>query len=181
MYLLYIVSQETDPGFSVGQGSANLRLYQNYMKPCPSFDPPMDTIQFRKFVHKQEYIPVGCILPAAVAVWGCVWPAQVLREWVSAQGEGVSAQGVYTPLWTEWLTDRCKNITLPQTSFAGGKNMDLTPLCIGVQDTRDRQLVKLCLSVDPVLFKMLQDSPVSGNQNHLKREGTKQKVWQVEE
>ena len=54
--------------------------------------------------------------------------------------------------------------------------MDLTPLCIGVQDTRDRLLVKLCLSVDPVLFKMLQDAPVSGNQNHLKREGTKQKV-----
>ena len=27
------------------------------------------------------------------------------------------------PLWTEWLTDRCKNITLPQTSFAGGKKL----------------------------------------------------------
>ena len=27
------------------------------------------------------------------------------------------------PPWTEWLTDRCKNITLPQTSFAGGKNL----------------------------------------------------------
>ena len=26
------------------------------------------------------------------------------------------------PLWTEWLTDRCNNITLPQTSFAGGNN-----------------------------------------------------------
>ena len=25
-----------------------------------------------------------------------------------------------SPLWTEWLTDRCKNITLPQTSFANG-------------------------------------------------------------
>ena len=25
------------------------------------------------------------------------------------------------PLWIEWLTDRCKNITLPQTSFVGGK------------------------------------------------------------
>ena len=31
---------------------------------------------------------------------------------------GVPAQ--VPPLWTEWLTDRCKNITLPQTSFAGG-------------------------------------------------------------
>ena len=34
---------------------------------------------------------------------------------------GVSAWGVYSPLWTEWLTDRCKNIILPQTSFTGGK------------------------------------------------------------
>ena len=24
--------------------------------------------------------------------------------------------------WTEWLSDRCKNIILPQTSFAGGNN-----------------------------------------------------------
>ena len=53
------------------------------------------------------------------------------------------------------------------------KSMDLTPISIGEQDTRDRQLVKLCLSVDPVLFKMLQDAPVSGNQNHLKWAGTK--------
>ena len=30
--------------------------------------------------------------------------------------------GHVSPLWTEWLTNRCKNITLPQTSFAGGKN-----------------------------------------------------------
>ena len=28
--------------------------------------------------------------------------------------------GKSIPLWTEWLTDRCKNITLPQTSFVGG-------------------------------------------------------------
>ena len=26
------------------------------------------------------------------------------------------------PLWTEFLTHSCKNITLPQTSFAGGNN-----------------------------------------------------------
>ena len=44
---------------------------------------------------------------------------------------GVSAQGVYTPLAyyllgytssVNRLTDRCKNITLPQTSFAGSNN-----------------------------------------------------------
>ena len=27
-----------------------------------------------------------------------------------------------TPLWTEFLTHAYENITLPQTSFAGGKN-----------------------------------------------------------
>ena len=27
-----------------------------------------------------------------------------------------------TPLWTEFLTHATENITLPQTSFAGGKN-----------------------------------------------------------
>ena len=25
--------------------------------------------------------------------------------------------GIPTPLWTEWMTDRCKNITLAKTSF----------------------------------------------------------------
>ena len=29
--------------------------------------------------------------------------------------------GRRSPLWTEWLTDKCKRITLPQTSFANGK------------------------------------------------------------
>ena len=33
-----------------------------------------------------------------------------------------------TPIWTEWTTDRCKNITLPQTSFAGGKYLNHHPL-----------------------------------------------------
>ena len=28
----------------------------------------------------------------------------------------------YSPLWTEFLTHASENITLPQTSFAGGKN-----------------------------------------------------------
>ena len=27
----------------------------------------------------------------------------------------------YPPPWTEFLTHACENITLPQTSFAGGK------------------------------------------------------------
>ena len=45
---------------------------------------------------------------------------------------GVSVYGMYPsmqwgrhhPLWTEWQTD-VKNITLSQTSFAGGKNLSV--------------------------------------------------------
>ena len=34
----------------------------------------------------------------------------------------VSRRILRTPLWTEFLTHASENITLPQTSFAGGKN-----------------------------------------------------------
>ena len=42
--------------------------------------------------------------------------------------QGVSTTPLTTPLppWTEWLTDRCKNITLRQTSFAGGNKRNTT-------------------------------------------------------
>ena len=58
---------------------------------------------------KQERIIVGCVPSAAVAVcWGVCLPRGVCRGggWGSARS---------TPLLgTEWLTDRCKNITLPE-------------------------------------------------------------------
>ena len=47
----------------------------------------------------------------------------------AVQGGGAGRGGVLsittgidiiTPPWIEWLIDRCKDITLPQTSFAGG-------------------------------------------------------------
>ena len=69
---------------------------------------------------QQECISVGCVLTASVTVsgegvsaWGCL-----------PRGGGcLPRMGSAThPLWTEWLTDRCKNFTLAQTSFAGGKN-----------------------------------------------------------
>ena len=78
---------------------------------------------------QQESIPVGCVPSAAVAVcWGvcsrgCLPRGESARG-VSAQGArlpwgclpgGVSQHALrQTPLWTEWLTDRCKNITFPQ-------------------------------------------------------------------
>ena len=53
---------------------------------------------------KQVCIPVGCVPSASVAVcWG---------EW---EGGVCTALGqAPLPLWTEWLTDGCKNITFPQ-------------------------------------------------------------------
>ena len=79
---------------------------------------------------RQECIPVGCIPPASVAVsgegvyrgacvsaQGCVCLGRFQPRGVPAQG--VSAWGVSaTP---RGHTDACENITLPQTSFAGGK------------------------------------------------------------
>ena len=40
------------------------------------------------------------------------------------QGGIPACTEVDPPLWTEFLTHAYENITLPQTSFAGGKNKD---------------------------------------------------------
>ena len=47
--------------------------------------------------------------------------------WIFVREGGVSVQGVYVRegISVNRITDRCKNITLPQTSFAGGNNADL--------------------------------------------------------
>ena len=67
-------------------------------------------------IIKQECIPVGCVAPAC-----CPY----LPACTTCQG-GVPCLGVYLPRHpppVNRMTDRCKNITLPQTSFAGSKNM----------------------------------------------------------
>ena len=58
--------------------------------------------------------PGGCLLPGGVCSQGCLLLAR-----------GVVSQHALrqTPLWTEFLTHATENITLPQTSFAGGKNI----------------------------------------------------------
>ena len=91
--------------------------------------------------YQQLCIPVGCVLAAC-------WPYPVLSRGgrylprgVSAQGEGcllgwglprgcVCVGGClfhcmlgYTYSPVNRITDRCKNITMPQTSFAGGNNV----------------------------------------------------------
>ena len=92
---------------------------------------------------EQECIPVGCIPPAAVVVGGCLH--QVPSQTRPPPGP-VTPPGADTPLdpgtrlapgtppgqtplrdqplplWTEFLTHASENITLPQTSFAGGNN-----------------------------------------------------------
>ena len=68
---------------------------------------------------------VGClpsrgVCPGGVSVWGAV--CMGVSAWgVSAQG-GVCLMGCTPPAPVNRMTDRCKNITLPQTLFVGGKN-----------------------------------------------------------
>ena len=62
---------------------------------------------------QQECIPVGCVPPAALAIWGVSTrhPPRTRLPLPRSRHPPVNR-----------MTDRCKNITLPQTSFAGGKN-----------------------------------------------------------
>ena len=59
--------------------------------------------------------PGGCTWPR-----GCLLQGGVCSGGVSAPGWGVSGQ---VPPPVNRMTNRCKNITLPQTSFAGGNYM----------------------------------------------------------
>ena len=59
---------------------------------------------------KQECIPVGCVPPAAVAVHQAA-PRTRHLPWDQAPPSPCGQ------------THTCKHITLPQTSFAGGKNL----------------------------------------------------------
>ena len=66
------------------------------------------------------YRPLIDRIPGAVSAQGGVCPG------VSAQ-EGVTVwhlmhAGIHPPATVDRMTDTCKNITLPQTSFAGGNN-----------------------------------------------------------
>ena len=63
---------------------------------------------------EQECIPVGCVPPAC-------WPDPVVSRGGSAQAP---------PRWTERMTYAWENITLPQTSFASGKNVTKDLMCL---------------------------------------------------
>ena len=113
----------TDPGF------------------CILWAPTYDFVK----ISKQECIPVRCVPSAAVAVPGGLhqaspWsrhppeqappqsrhpppPEQTPPEQAPPAGWSCDLQGKlgYPPPWTEFLTHASENITLSQTSFAGGK------------------------------------------------------------
>ena len=79
------------------------------------------------FSLKQECIPVGCVPPACCPYFpACTAPGAVPGLGVYLVPGGVPGPGPggylprYSPLWTEFLTHASENITLPQTSFAGG-------------------------------------------------------------
>ena len=100
------------------------------------------------------YLVLGVVCQGGVCPGGCV-----------CQGGGV-CPGT-PPLWTEFLTHASENITLPQTSFAGGKKIyfilvqdQLQKVNFFVTDTR----VFFISKIRPVVF---QDKPYSMTNPHL--------------
>ena len=61
----------------------------------------------------------GCLLQGVSALGGCLlWGMSAPGGWCLLWGGGIPAcTEADTPLWTEWMTDRCKNITLTTTSL----------------------------------------------------------------
>ena len=90
----------------------------------------------------QGGVPAGGVPARGSARGGtCLVPGGVPGPGGCTCTGGVPAGGVYlpegylprySPLWTEFLTHACENITLPKTSFAGGndtqKRSELKPL-----------------------------------------------------
>ena len=77
------------------------------------------------------YLPGGCTCPDGVYLAGVSLPRGCTCPGGCTCSEGVYLPGGwlprYSPLWTEFLTHATENITLPQTSFSGGKNFDCLP------------------------------------------------------
>ena len=87
-----------------------------------------------KAIFEQECIPVGCVLSALYCTWGVsltetpIWTETPLDRdpsegtWDQAARQEVTS---YRDPTVNRMTDASKNITLPQTSFAGGKKDDV--------------------------------------------------------
>ena len=65
---------------------------------------------------RQECIPVGCVSPVLYRTRGPC-PRESLARGISVEVNlypvAVSVRETPSPLWTEWLTVRCKNIMFP--------------------------------------------------------------------
>ena len=79
--------------------------------------------------------PGGCTWSGGcTSSWGCTWSLGGVPGPGGAPGPGgvPGAGGVrYSPSVNR-MTNRCKNITLPQTSFAGGNNISPYPEICGL-------------------------------------------------
>ena len=89
-------------------------------------EPQQKGLLILRFISKEDCIPVGCIPPAcwpylpACTVQGGVGGCLLLEGGVCSGGVVSQHALKQTPPPVNRMTDRCKNIILPQTSFSGG-------------------------------------------------------------
>ena len=74
------------------------------------------------YIHQQECIPVGCILPALVATTRCQYPGTP-----GTQDHTPQIVSGITPSVNR-MTDTCKNITFPQLRLRAVKKVKNTSL-----------------------------------------------------
>ena len=102
-------------------------------------------------IHTARSLTVSPSMHCAGGVWS--------QRGVPGPGRGVPGPGQVvsrhalrqTPLpWTEFLTHAAENITLPQTSFAGGNNNDFYAgeiSCIKLRSTKKQRKLWLSISL----------------------------------
>ena len=65
----------------------------------------------------------GCRLPLSNACWEANPPFTVHAGKPTPSSQCMLGSQIPYPLWIEGMTHACENITLPKTSFAGGKDI----------------------------------------------------------
>ena len=89
------------------------------------------------------YLPGGCICPGGCTCQGVYLHVGVYLPRGVYMPRGCTCPGGCTCRGTppvNRMTDRCKNITLPQTSFAGGNNAIISMFCVIVQISMNAKL-----------------------------------------
>ena len=96
-----------------------------------------------KNYNKHKYIPVGCVPSAAVAVSPATHaPATHIPCHACLPCHAWPPAVHATPLWTEFLTHACENITFPQLLFQTVTNKQECPpaLCHYINDIINDQI-----------------------------------------